>query len=331
MRDRLALGRIEPCEEIVDEGFGHGPRIRSGSEAMGLTDDVRQHCAAIAARARWVAIDTDRLDAYDLDGPPPLPAALDAERHFLEGSRDEVATYMLVLDAINFGSGWFPLLRKREVGGLPIGGYYTVSWALADHVRRAGVPSNAQLRGMTTDRMAAVLGQDPSLELISLYAQAARELGRFLAERSPLEVILGAAGSAERLATTLADGMAMFADPGFSKRAQIVPSDLALAGVAEFSDLDRLTIFADNLVPHVLRCDGVLRYRADLADHIDAGRPLPSDEREREIRASAVHACELIARRLRVAPRTLDAWLWNRGQDARYKARPRHRTRTVFY
>jgi hypothetical protein len=27
----------------------------------------------------------------------------------------------------------------------------------------------------------------------------------------------------------------------------------------------------------------------------------------------------------------LDAWLWNRGQEPRYKARPRHRTRTVFY
>ncbi len=36
--------------------------------------------------------------------------------------------------------------------------------------------------------------------------------------------------------------------------------DLPLAGVAEFGDLDRLTIFADNLVPHVLRCDGVLVY-----------------------------------------------------------------------
>jgi hypothetical protein len=24
-------------------------------------------------------------------------------------------------------------------------------------------------------------------------------------------------------------------------------------------------------------------------------------------------------------------WLWNRGQDPVYKARPRHRTRSVFY
>ena len=69
-----------------------------------------------------------------------------------------------------------------------------------------------------------------------------------------------AEGSAERLAWRLATGMAFFDDRGFYKRAQIVPNDLALAGVAEFADLDRLTIFADNLVPHVLRVDGVLRY-----------------------------------------------------------------------
>ncbi len=70
-------------------------------------------------------------------------------------------------------------------------------------------------------------------------------------------------------------GMPFFDDPGFYKRAQIMPNDLALAGVAEFSDLDQLTIFADNLVPHVLRVDGVLRYDPELAAHIDAGELLP--------------------------------------------------------
>jgi len=52
---------------------------------------------------------------------------------------------------------------------------------------------------------------------------------------------------------------------------------------------------------------------------------------EREIRACAVHACELIASELGVAPRILDGWLWNRGQLPRYKAVPRHRTRTTAY
>ena len=125
--------------------------------------------------------------------------------------------------------------------------------------------------------------------------------------------------------------MPFFEDTGFYKRAQITPNDLALAGVAEFSDLDELTIFADNLVPHVLRVDGVLRYEPELAAHIDAGELLPPGEQEQEIRACAVHACELIAAELGVSAPTLDVWLWNRGQAPRYKAMPRHRTRTTFY
>ena len=40
---------------------------------------------------------------------------------------------------------------------------------------------------------------------------------------------------------------------------------------------------------------------------------------------------EELARRLEVPPRTLDTWLWDRGQAPEYKARPRHRCRCVFY
>ena len=304
-----------------------GTRATRSLPRMGLCDEVRAGCAAVAAHARWVRIDRERLDAYDLDGVAAEPPPLDAERHYLEGTREEVTAYLLALDAINFGSGWFPLLRKRRNSS----GYYTVAWALADHVRAEGPPDAAALRAMTTEGVARILGQDPALELMSLYAQALRELGRFLGDRTAAQAVGEAQGSAQRLAAMLAGGMTLFADRGFYKRAQIVPSDLALAGVAAFGDLDRLTIFADNLVPHVLRCDGVLRYHDELAAHIDSGALLPMDAREREIRACAVHACELLAARLGVPPRALDTWLWNRGQGDAYKARPRHRTRTVFY
>ena len=77
--------------------------------------------------------------------------------------------------------------------------------------------------------------------------------------------------------------------------------------------------------------DGVLIYDEDLAAHIDSGELLPPGEEEREIRACALHACESVAAGLGIPPRTLDVMLWNRGQEPRYKARPRHRTRTVYY
>ena len=45
-----------------------------------------------------------------------------------------MAAYLLTLDAINFGSGWFPTLRKRP----GCSGYFTVAWALADRFREHG-------------------------------------------------------------------------------------------------------------------------------------------------------------------------------------------------
>ena len=290
---------------------------------MGLCDDVRRSCAQIAGAARWVSIDADALSAVERAPAPEL----DPVRHYLEGEPEEVALYMLTLDSINFGSGWFPTLRKRP----GCSGYYTIAWALADHFRAGGGWAPARLRGLDGAEVAGVLGQDPGHELIDLYARALRALGEFMGERTALAVVDEAGGSAERLAEQLAAGMPFFDDRGFFKRAQITPNDLALAGVAEFADLDRLTIFADNLVPHVLHVDGVLRYHPDLAAHVESGLPLEPGEQEREIRACALHACEQIAARLGVAPRRLDTWLWNRGQGARYKAVPRHRTRTVYY
>jgi putative queuosine salvage protein len=295
---------------------------------MSLSDQVRAACARIAADARSVRIDLDVLAALD-PGPPP---ALDAERHYVEGEPADVATYVLALDAINFGSGWFPTLRKRRgPDGTAVSGYFTVAWGLADRFRALGPWTAAELRAMRTEEIADVLGQPRDHELMALFAQALRQLGAFLGDRGALDVVAAADGSAVRLAEQLAGGMAMFADHGFYKRAQIAGSDLALAGVASFRDIDRLTIFADNLVPHVLRCDGVLRYDERLAAHIDAGRDLRPGPQEREIRAGAVHACALIAKRTGMTERDIDNALWTRGGRPEYKAIPRHRCRTIFY
>ena len=127
----------------------------------------------------------------------------------------------------------------------------------------------------------------------------------------------------------------------FFKRAQISVSDLSLAFQrrkwGRFNDLDQMTIFADNLVPHVLRIDGVLIYDDLLIDRINNGNLIPAGSAEEvEIRACAVHAVELIKREMAAAGQpitspALDNFLWNRGQQPAYKAKPRHRTRCVYY
>ena len=127
----------------------------------------------------------------------------------------------------------------------------------------------------------------------------------------------------------------------FYKRAQLTAADLAAAfggrGWGRFRDLDRLTIFADNLVPHVLRLEGVLVYASGLAARIEAGELIAAGSPEEvEIRAGAVHAgercaAEIAGRGGRTTTRQLDLLLWSRGQRPEMKARPRHRTRSTFY
>jgi hypothetical protein len=290
---------------------------------VSLTDEVRSTCREIAESARHVRIDPEALTALD----PGEPPALDAERHWLEGQPEDVADFMLILDSINFGSGWFPTLRKRP----GMSGYFTIASALTDFWRSSGGWPVGELRALRVEEVAAVLEQDAEHELMVLYTEALRALGRFLDGRRALDLVEEAGGSAERLAAALAAGMAFFDDAGFWKRAQITANDLALAGVADFYDLDRLTIFADNLVPHVLRVEAVLVYDPALAAHIDSAELLPPGAEEREIRGCAVHACELLSERLGVPARTIDMALWTRGQEPRYKRVPRHRTRTVFY
>jgi hypothetical protein len=103
--------------------------------------------------------------------------------------------------------------------------------------------------------------------------------------------------------------------------------------VGQFADLDRLTMFADNLVPHVLRLDGVLRFSDELVARIDRGELIAHGSPEEvEIRACALQAVELIvAAGAGTRASDIDQQLWLRGQGERYKARPRHRARCTAY
>ena len=93
-------------------------------------------------------------------------------------------------------------------------------------------------------------------------------------------------------------------------------------------------MFADNLVPHVLRLDGVLVFAPGLVERIERGELIEHGSREEvEIRACAVHAVELMvaARADGATAAALDQLLWHRGQQPSYKARPRHRSRCTAY
>lgn len=317
---------------------------------MSILDAVRPSCRLVAERARHVRITTEEIvpDRY----PKTLPLGesgrpqFDAAHHF-RGGIDETVGYVLCLDSINFGSGWFPAMTKRP----GLSGYFTVSTSLKERFERDGGWSAHQLAALTAGEIAEVLGQtgNPAVgALMTLFATSLNDLGRWVIDRFAGHypaVPEEAGGSAVALVDLLTE-MPMFRDTAsyrgldvwFLKRAQLTAVDLSLAfdggPPARFGDLDRLTIFADNLVPHVLRTDGLLTYSTELAEAVAAGRLLPAgSEQEVEIRACAVHAVELLVPQLagRASAADLDFLLWNKGQHPAYRNLPRHRTRTTNY
>jgi hypothetical protein len=308
---------------------------------MSLPDRVREACARVAARARSVRVEAGEIEAYAAMLPAVSPPAeLDPETHLIEGERELRAAFAICLDAVNFGSGWWPTIRKRPGRS----GYFTVAAGLTERFQESGAWSAEELTDLAAADIAAVLGQDPDHPLMADFAASLRDVGRHVAAEhggSFLAVAEAGGGSAVSLAELLA-GWDAFADVAtydeqpvpFFKRAQLTAADLARAGVVELGDLDRLTAFADNLVPHVLRVDGILRLDPALAETIDAGELLVHGSAEEvELRACGVHAVELLsaASAARLSPAAIDSLLWNRGGEPRYKERPRPRCRNTAY
>ena len=296
-----------------------------------MTGAIRAAAARVAARARHVRIVDDAIAPYAASLPAASPPAPDLEGAGLE----QRAAFSLTLNAINFGSGWFPTLRKAP----GMSGFRTVEAGLRAH----GPWTADALAAITREEIAAAVGQDPEHELMGHFATHLRALGERVRDEeggSFLALARSGAGSAVALAERLGgwptwrDVSAHDGEPvPFFKRAQIAAADLALAGIAPAEDLQELTLFADNLVPHVLRIDGVLEFGDDLVARIDREEPIEHDSAEEvEIRACALHAVELlVAARGDTSATALDNVLWHRGAGPRYKAVPRHRARTTDY
>jgi Potential Queuosine, Q, salvage protein family len=310
---------------------------------VSVLDRIRSACATVAAQAAQVSVRADAIDALAATLDPVEPPLLPEER--VGGDDEAVAASVLAWNAVNFGSGWFPDLRKRP----GLSGARSLAAAWSEHVDRCGPPTPAWLAEADAARCASLFDQPypgPVDDLLGLFARAWRDLGALLDERaggSAAGLVRSAGGSAAALVDVLgtmplAHDVARHGEVEVPlyKRAQISVSHLARAtggtGVGAFAGDERLTAFADNLVPHVLRMAGVLAYDDGLAARIDAGTLLaPGSPEEVEIRACGVHAVELLSGRTGLSPAAIDHQLWQRGQDPAIKAVPRHRCRCPWY
>jgi hypothetical protein len=317
-----------------------------------LLGQVRIACKKVTKKARYVRVNSKLIPSYVASlSPEELRLRTVDPRDAYLGHKDDLIAYVLTLDSINFGSGYFPHLRLTT----NTSGYFAIASALKNRFDTKGPLTPQELLNLEPHDCAEIFQQDlqddSRRELMRLFSSALNDLGSFILDRYEgkfSNLIRQANSSVENLVKILVE-MPYFRDVAqykhltvpFYKRAQITAADLSLRfngeGPGFFVDLEHLTIFADNRVPHVLRVDGILSYEDSLAAKIAAGKLIPSgSEEEVEIRASALHAVELIVDHLRNLGREIismdvDLYLWNRGHNDRYESVPRHLTRTVYY
>lgn len=256
------------------------------------------------------------------------------------------SAFVLIRDCINFGSGFHPYLKKRS----GMSGSRTIAWNLAAYFLANGAPRPNALLDLGAADCARMFDQPahgPAFELMKMFASALNEFGRYVCERFEGEyerLIEHAGDSAIRFVGDLVE-MRYWNDRvtcaglefPFFKRAQLAAYGISIVRPRAFSDLDALTVFADNLIPHVLKIDGVLEFCDSLDEQIGREAPLNAGSLDEvSIRAMTVLAGDVLVQLSResgveITALEVAAFLWKRGQTERYKSVPRHRTRTYAY
>ena len=170
-----------------------------------------------------MTIDEERIGAYAAGLAERQPFDDKGQRR---GDPEAAAAFAICMNAINFGSGWWPTVRKRP----GMSGYSTMAAGVNERFAGEGPWAPEELAAMEAPAIATVLGQDPGHPLMAEFAAALRDVGaHLLGEHGGRYLaVVEAAGSAPELAGVFA-GWDSFADVSayegrpvpFFKRAQL--------------------------------------------------------------------------------------------------------------
>ncbi|KAK4780601.1 hypothetical protein SAY87_016707 [Trapa incisa] len=305
-------------------------------------EEVRSSTAWVARVATHVIVDYSGIEKVvgNIQGSiPKVEWDFEGIHYFDNGPL--TVQYLFVLDALNFC--FWPdkeLSYDKLASGLNDALLNDKSAFDADRLQKYTGP---QLREMLKWPRPLPLED----ERVRLLHEVGLELERsFGGKASNLVDLCGK--SAVKLVTLIARHFPGFQDHSvykghqifLYKRAQIFAADLWGAfkgqGYGELYDIGAVTIFADYIVPAVLRQLGILKYSAALASTIEANNEIgPGTEEEIELRACSVYAVEkmreLISSKIgkQVLSVELDLWLWSRG--IQQLSLQHHRTLSIYY
>jgi Potential Queuosine, Q, salvage protein family len=300
-----------------------------------LVHPVLDSVRPIVAGARDVAIDEARLAdvaswlaCEELPVPPrflPFPVA-----------EESLPDFVLVASCLNFA---FTDFSTRERWELVLDGRtYADADGLHAALWRAGpeILHGEWLARVSVERLGAIL---PGLQMLEERAAILRACGEVLLERwdGRFANVVASVSDVDSYLRLLTAEFPRFEDVPFWKLAQLSAWILHLERAVRWPDLDRLTAFADYIVPAALRALGVTRYSEDLAHAVDTWTPIEAGSPwEVEIRGACVWACHLLAQAVnerrppdaQVVDAQIDARLWLPFHAGHA---PHHLTRTIYY
>ncbi len=105
------------------------------SASEDVFDRIRAAAAEVAQQAKFVRLVDAQIAPYAASlAASGLPTPVYDTAHHARGSVAETVAFLLALDTVNFGSGYFPHLRKRP----GMSGYFTVASSLKERWERDG-------------------------------------------------------------------------------------------------------------------------------------------------------------------------------------------------
>ena len=247
-----------------------------------------------------------------------------------------VVDFVLVASCLNFA---FTDFSTRERWDLVLDGkVYADADGLHAALFHAGpdVLRGDWLAAVTAGQLGEIL---PGLQMLDERAAILRDVGARLVERwdGRFANVVASVSTVEEYLRVLPSEFPRFDDVPFWKLAQLSAWILHIEGAVQWPDLDRLTAFADYIVPAGMRAMGILRYSDELAAAVDSWTPVEAGGSwEVEIRAATVWACHLLAARvnelrppeLQVVEAQIDARFWLPFHKTHA---PHHLTRTIYY
>lgn len=322
------------------------PVLESVRPVIEHSRDVRTNVAKIVEHAGWMAYEELPLPQF------VLPFGIGDEPR-------QAIDFSLVANTINFAFTDFERSIKFQVeyGGRN----WSDSEALFACLKRAldeGIPmlDGAYLRGVTRKDLGHIFRGNIEMPMLDERTTILNEAGEVLVKKygghfydfvqaGPPRAFADGRGLLERLIAEFPRYNDVSTYDGHTvqiqKLAQLgvwaLHATLSQRGIFRVEDAERLTAFADYIVPVALRVMDIFEYSPALEEAINAHKLIPRDSaQEIEIRAHTIYSTALLREEInrrrppemQVIIPQVDARLWTHYHTTHW---PHHLTRTIMY